>query len=432
MSEALIIRVEDGSGRQFVTGTSDDTILVGRSPMADLRLVSAAVSAVHVKLLIGQRVIRAQDLGSKNGTFLDDRQLPAQQLVEVPSGSVLDIGATFRLTFSWGELPAARENPFEEGEVEDDDGTARLHPAALLALREKLEKRQALARSAAAPSHEPEVLRVPPSISQEARAAHSPLSVTNGPSPQPPSLDLPWTSREVTGGAAALPSPARPTLPPPQTVEPVHTGRGRITLAGTADAATLGADQTPHEPGSATVARVRIGSVPSVAPAGPVTTTPTGSAPSSSTPPPRAPTVAPSPIAAGTPSRLSSFPVASPLSAATGSPLAPLGELRVRLSNGEELRTTHPSHPEDRYDAPISRRPVTSRRTADRRASPANPRRTGNGHVVDHRRGRSRRGPVIAAAAIAVVGALVWLTLHLVTSSNDSPPPRGHHESEAR
>lgn len=257
MSESLIIAVEDGAGRRFVTGTSAGIILVGRSHMADLRLVNAAVSAVHLKLIVDKGLLRVQDLGSKNGTFLDHRQLPAQQVVEVPPASELDLGATFRLTFSWGELPAACENPFSEGEVEEDDGTARLHPAALSALREKIEGRQAVTLEAQG-------------------SAPSALGGSSVPPSQPPSLRLPWMRRDVVEGPAS--PPQRAADPGAAGAAPV--GRGRITLAGTADAASFGANQASPQPGNATVARVRLGALSSTPSADPAVAPPARAMPS--------------------------------------------------------------------------------------------------------------------------------------------------------
>jgi len=436
MSGTLIITVEDGSGRQFVTGTAEDTILVGRSSMADLRLVSAAISAVHVKVVANGGIVRVQDLGSKNGSFLDERQLPPQQLVDVPPGGVLDLGATFRLTFSWGAAPAAAENPFAEGEVEEDDGTARLHPAALLALREKFEKREAAAAQPAPPATPPQTFRSPAAVPLEDVAVAPPL-ISQVTAPQPPALDLPWTGREVAAVSAPGPASTPTRTPYQQASSPAPAVRGRISLGGTADAASFGASQAPQEPGSATVARVR------VAPTSGVATTSSAPAitarPAPSPPAQRGPVRAPFPTLPPSSSALDSASALAMPTAAQADNGArrstsqePLGELRVRLSSGEELGSATPSRAAIESNS-TGRRTGPARATAHRRTSQESPRRTSSRLPVS---ARQRRGPLrialVAAAGAAILGVFAWLTLHVITSSADARPPRHRSGTEAR
>lgn len=438
MGDSLIITVEDGSGRRFVTGTSDDTILVGRSPMADLRLMSAAVSAVHVKLVAGDGVIRAQDLGAKNGTTLDDRALPPQELVEVPSGSVLDVGATFRITFSWGSAPAAVENPFAQGEVEEDDGTARLHPAALLALRERLEKREAASERGRPSLPEPPTFPSPATFPVETPPAPS-LSLAGMAPPQPPSLDLPWMGRDATAAPASAPTPATApaAIAPKQISRPAPSARGRISLSGTADAASFGVGEMPQEPGSATVVRAPIGPSQTAAPVRSAPSIPAASAPLPLPAQGPAPNTYPMQSASASPFH-APFPAAvAPALPADGHPgrspsQEPPGELRVRLSSGEELRSTTPSRSNDSGAASSSRRTGASRTTGSRRTLQESPRRTASRRPVNRRPSRPWLLPMIAAAVVVVLGAFAWVTVRVTTSTGDQPAPRHRHESEQR
>jgi hypothetical protein len=436
MSATLIIAVEDGSGRRFVTGTAEDTILVGRSSMADLRLVSAAISAVHVKVVASSGIVRVQDLGSKNGSFLDERQLPPQQLVDVPPGGVLDLGATFRLTFSWGAAPAAAENPFAEGEVEEDDGTARLHPAALLALREKFEKREAATKPAPPASPPPQTFRVPAAVPPH-EVAVAPPRISQETSPQPPSLDLPWTGREVAAVSAPRAASTPTRTPYQQASSPAPAVRGRISLGGTADAASFGAGQAPQEPGSATVARVRVDPISGIATmssAPAITGRPAPSPPAQQTPVrARFPTLSPSSPALDSASALA-MPTAyqADSSARRSTSQEPLGELRVRLSSGEELGSATPSRAEVESDS-TGRRTGPARRTAHRRTSEESPRRMSSRRPVNARHGRRPlRIALVAAAGAAILSLFAWLTLHVITSSADSPSPTLRSGSEAR
>lgn len=115
MPEGLIITVERADGQRFVAGRSEETTLIGRSSMADLRLVDPAISAVHIKVLAQRGRVHVQDLGSKNGTWLDGHPLTPQRPVEVEAGAVVDLARAFRISFAWGDLPGGTSNPFCRG-----------------------------------------------------------------------------------------------------------------------------------------------------------------------------------------------------------------------------------------------------------------------------------------------------------------------------
>jgi len=68
-----------------------DSVVIGRSKRADLVLNDTAISAEHSRILIMEDAVEVEDLGSKNGTFLN--QLPVQRSV-IKSGDRLMIGRT--------------------------------------------------------------------------------------------------------------------------------------------------------------------------------------------------------------------------------------------------------------------------------------------------------------------------------------------------
>jgi pSer/pThr/pTyr-binding forkhead associated (FHA) protein len=66
--------------------------LIGRSTECNLRLASGLVSRRHCKLLISDEQVAVIDLGSSNGTFLNEDKITPKVEVPIPAGSELTIG----------------------------------------------------------------------------------------------------------------------------------------------------------------------------------------------------------------------------------------------------------------------------------------------------------------------------------------------------
>lgn len=66
--------------------------LIGRSTECNLRLASGQVSRRHCKLLISDEQVAVVDLGSSNGTFLNDEKITSKVEIPIPPGSALSIG----------------------------------------------------------------------------------------------------------------------------------------------------------------------------------------------------------------------------------------------------------------------------------------------------------------------------------------------------
>jgi predicted component of type VI protein secretion system len=99
-----------------------DPIVVGRHPECDVRLNSVRVSRHHCCLIAVDEQVAVRDLGSMNGTRINDRRVASGRL---RMGDVVSIGGVrFRLAASEGPgtgkaLPAASEQP-----CPDDAGAA--------------------------------------------------------------------------------------------------------------------------------------------------------------------------------------------------------------------------------------------------------------------------------------------------------------------
>jgi two-component system, NtrC family, response regulator AtoC len=68
------------------------TLTIGRSRSADLQIDHHSLSRAHVRLHL-EPPLRIEDLGSTNGTSIGSRPLTAHVIVEIPSGTVAEIGA---------------------------------------------------------------------------------------------------------------------------------------------------------------------------------------------------------------------------------------------------------------------------------------------------------------------------------------------------
>lgn len=68
--------------------------LVGRSPLAHVRLVSRAASSEHAILHVFQQRWCVRDLGSKNGTFVNGKLVTGERRVPLSRGDWLRFGTT--------------------------------------------------------------------------------------------------------------------------------------------------------------------------------------------------------------------------------------------------------------------------------------------------------------------------------------------------
>ena len=76
-------------------------IVVGRSEEAKFRIQQDRVSRKHCEFFDQEGVVYLRDLGSTNGTFLDDEQVPTSGKTPVTSGGVVRVGGLeFRVEYN--------------------------------------------------------------------------------------------------------------------------------------------------------------------------------------------------------------------------------------------------------------------------------------------------------------------------------------------
>jgi len=85
----LTITVTGGSQRGEHYAFFKDLVLIGRSKRADLNLNDSLVSAEHSRIIMSENAVEVEDLGSKDGTFVN--QLPVQR-INLNSGDRIQIG----------------------------------------------------------------------------------------------------------------------------------------------------------------------------------------------------------------------------------------------------------------------------------------------------------------------------------------------------
>jgi DNA-binding winged helix-turn-helix (wHTH) protein len=77
----------EGEARMYMTlgdrrfPLAAGTFVIGRAPDAAIQIDSGGVSRLHARILVSGREARIEDLGSKNGTFVDGRPVSAPRIL---------------------------------------------------------------------------------------------------------------------------------------------------------------------------------------------------------------------------------------------------------------------------------------------------------------------------------------------------------------
>ncbi len=87
--------VVDSGSAPLAPGTTLDIVsptTLGRAPINTIVLESNLVSMEHARIYFRSNSLWVEDLGSKNGTFLNDQQLAPQKAVAVRPRDILRLG----------------------------------------------------------------------------------------------------------------------------------------------------------------------------------------------------------------------------------------------------------------------------------------------------------------------------------------------------
>jgi pSer/pThr/pTyr-binding forkhead associated (FHA) protein len=101
-----LLRILNGSLENQEIELSPDPMTIGRASACNIRIVDAGVSSQHAKIWCEDGQYFLMDLGSTNGTFVNDRDVDREHLND---GDVITFGMT-KASFE-GEKPKPRVNP---------------------------------------------------------------------------------------------------------------------------------------------------------------------------------------------------------------------------------------------------------------------------------------------------------------------------------
>lgn len=100
-TQEIFLYAEHGPGTGQLLPVRQGALVMGRSSSCDLRLPHASISRRHARLTRRGEQLFVEDLGSQNGTFIDDERLSAPRELQV--GQRIHIGpAVLRLRVPGG------------------------------------------------------------------------------------------------------------------------------------------------------------------------------------------------------------------------------------------------------------------------------------------------------------------------------------------
>ncbi len=98
----LIIVRGSPQGHRFFLTQNDMT--VGRDPSADITVNDSNISRKHARLIKAGPMVRIEDLGSSNGTFINDKKLAPGQQQELKKEDMIKMGTTIFKFLPDGEI----------------------------------------------------------------------------------------------------------------------------------------------------------------------------------------------------------------------------------------------------------------------------------------------------------------------------------------
>ena len=99
----VILKVLEGAKVGVKVAVKKNEFSIGRSPKCELCAGSSSISRQHCMLIRHEASISIKDLGSRNGTLINDKKIDKDQEVELNTGDEISIGSLrFLVTITHG------------------------------------------------------------------------------------------------------------------------------------------------------------------------------------------------------------------------------------------------------------------------------------------------------------------------------------------
>ena len=125
MQVVLVMFRAVGDRRSF--SVTRDITVIGRREDCDLRIPVSEVSRKHCRIILEDGTVRAEDLGSSNGTFHNGQRISGGVTIE--PGDSVQVGPVVFVLQVDGNPPDDELAPFEERAAHHLDDSLAEHPA---------------------------------------------------------------------------------------------------------------------------------------------------------------------------------------------------------------------------------------------------------------------------------------------------------------
>ncbi len=118
MKVTLFVRAPKKPEKRVVV---ERDVVIGRGEDCDLRVLSNDVSRKHCQLVIGQSEVAVRDLGSGNGTLINNQQIAPNVDARLTSGDMVQIGPlVIKVEFDGAAIEPAMLEPADSPERLED------------------------------------------------------------------------------------------------------------------------------------------------------------------------------------------------------------------------------------------------------------------------------------------------------------------------
>ncbi|MDR0338008.1 MAG: sigma 54-interacting transcriptional regulator [Planctomycetaceae bacterium] len=107
---AFLVLIQNGEQKELYSLSGNAVTMIGRATENTISLLDDRCSRFHAKIFFEDGQWFIQDLGSRNGTHLDEQIIPAQQVYSLQAGQYVQIGHTL-FQFGCGELGTTHISP---------------------------------------------------------------------------------------------------------------------------------------------------------------------------------------------------------------------------------------------------------------------------------------------------------------------------------